>query len=96
MAVGQPVIATPAVLHGTSVQPFDAKSGQAAGEVFPVAEGVSFTSVNNFAPVTVSGNGLLLYGTGGSFGNSRQAEPVVEGLDSKALAGESQPVHRIA
>jgi hypothetical protein len=47
-------------------QPFDSKSGRAAGEVFPVAEGIS-TSVYGNAPVTVSETGLLLYESGGDF-----------------------------
>jgi eukaryotic-like serine/threonine-protein kinase len=48
-------------------QPFDAKSGQASGDVFPIAEGVSFTTTAlNFAPVTVSENGVLLYASGGA------------------------------
>jgi serine/threonine protein kinase len=42
-------------------QPFDAASGQAVGEVFPVAEGVSTARVLSYAPVTVSGTGMLLY-----------------------------------
>jgi serine/threonine protein kinase/Tol biopolymer transport system component len=46
-------------------QAFDAASGQTVGEVFPVAESVSFTSVGNYAPVTVSEMGVLLYETGG-------------------------------
>jgi Tol biopolymer transport system component len=46
-------------------QPFDGNRGQATGEVFPVAEGVSFITVTNFPPVTVSENGMLLYESGG-------------------------------
>jgi hypothetical protein len=44
-------------------QPFDAASGQTAGDVFPVAEGVSLQG-NRYAPITVSENGVLLYSTG--------------------------------
>jgi len=44
-------------------QPFDAASGQAAGDVFPVAEGVSLQGFR-YAPITVSENGVLLYSTG--------------------------------
>src|SRR5262249_59119147 len=42
-------------------QPFDAARGQIVGEVFPVTEGVSFTTAANYAPVTVSEAGVLLY-----------------------------------
>jgi len=41
-------------------QPFDAARGQIVGEVFPVTEGVSFTTAANYAPVTVSEAGVLL------------------------------------
>jgi hypothetical protein len=46
-------------------QPFDAASGQIAGDVFPVAENVTFTTVAGYAPVTVSETGVLLYESGG-------------------------------
>jgi len=49
-------------------QPFDSGTAQLSGDVFPVGEGVTFTNVNNFAPVTASGNGVLLYWTGGNGG----------------------------
>ena len=49
-------------------QPFDEKSAQLSGDVFPVGEGVTFTNTNNFAPVTASANGVLLYWTGGGGG----------------------------
>jgi len=49
-------------------QPFDTGNAQPSGDVFPLGEGMSFTSVNNFAPVSVSGNGVLLYWTGGTGG----------------------------
>jgi serine/threonine protein kinase len=42
-------------------QPFDAASGQIAGEVYPVAESVSFTTAASYAPVSVSQTGVLLY-----------------------------------
>ncbi len=48
--------------------PFDVKSGQPAGEVFPVAEGVSLTTNQTYAPVTASDNGVLLYMSGGAVG----------------------------
>ena len=48
-------------------QPFDAEA-QISGDVFPVAEGMTLANVNNFAPVSVSSNGVLLYWTGGSGG----------------------------
>ena len=47
-------------------QPFDAARGQLSGEAFPIAEGVSFTNSFNFAPVSVSERGVLLYGSGGA------------------------------
>jgi Tol biopolymer transport system component len=50
-------------------QPLDAGSAQLAGEVFPVAENVG-SPQNNFAPVSVSDNGVLLYWTGGVGGGS--------------------------
>jgi len=61
------------IREGTLVaQPFDSKSGQPLGEVFPVAEGVSFSNnALNLAPVTVSENGVLLFASGGS-GRSSQ------------------------
>jgi hypothetical protein len=43
--------------------PFDAASGQAVGEVVPVAEGVS-ARVLSYAPVSVSETGVLLYESG--------------------------------
>jgi serine/threonine protein kinase len=46
-------------------QPFDAASGQARGEAYPVAEGVSFITLPNFAPVTASEAGVLVYESGG-------------------------------
>ncbi len=49
-------------------QPFDAVSGQTLGDAFPVAEGVTFSTVGGFAPITVSDNGVLLYATGGNAG----------------------------
>ncbi len=49
-------------------QPFDAVSGQTSGDVFPLAEGVTFSTVGGFAPITVSDNGVLLYATGGATG----------------------------
>ncbi len=53
-------------------QPFDAGRAQTSGDVFPVAEGVSFTSVGNFAPVTVSERGVLLYTSGGAIVGNNQ------------------------
>jgi hypothetical protein len=49
-------------------QPFDSGSAQASGDVFPVAEGVSLTTNINYAPVTVSETGILLYQSGSSGG----------------------------
>jgi serine/threonine protein kinase len=52
-------------------QPFDAGSTQPSGEVIPIAESVSFASVANFAPVTVSENGMLLYASASSIGSNQ-------------------------
>ena len=57
-------------------QPFDSKNAQLSGDVFPVGEGVTFGSVNNFAPVSVSGNGVLLYWTGGGGGGGATSQIV--------------------
>jgi Tol biopolymer transport system component len=53
--------------------PFDAASAQAAGDVFPVTEGVSLAAntTSAYAPVTVSQNGVLLYATGGVLGTNQ-------------------------
>jgi hypothetical protein len=52
-------------------QPFDSKSGQLVGDVFPVAEGISTTSLTTYSPVTVSETGVLLYESGGDFGRNQ-------------------------
>jgi eukaryotic-like serine/threonine-protein kinase len=52
-------------------QPFDAATAQASGDVFPVAEGVSLTTIA-YLPATVPGGGMLLYLTGGAIGGSNQ------------------------
>jgi serine/threonine protein kinase/Tol biopolymer transport system component len=51
---------------------FDAASGRTLGEAFPVADGVSFTTVTNYAPVTVSETGVLVYESGGRAVTNRQ------------------------
>ncbi len=53
-------------------QPFDSGKAQVSGDAFPVSEGVSFGGVNNFAPVAVSGNGILLYWSGSRRGATNQ------------------------
>ena len=45
-------------------QPFDALSARTLGEALPVAESLTFTNVANFAPITVSENGILVYERG--------------------------------
>jgi serine/threonine protein kinase len=46
---------------------FDGATAQVSGDVFPIPEGVSLiTNVDNYAPVTLSENGVLLYETGGA------------------------------
>jgi serine/threonine-protein kinase len=52
-------------------QPFDSKSGRAAGEVFPVAEGISTPLALGYSPVTASETGLLLYESGGDFSRNQ-------------------------
>jgi Tol biopolymer transport system component len=42
-------------------QPFDTGRLQLAGDIFPVAEHVSFGANNNFAPITASESGLMIY-----------------------------------
>jgi dipeptidyl aminopeptidase/acylaminoacyl peptidase len=49
-------------------QPFDARSLQTSGDVFPVAEKIALANTNNYAPVSVSENDVLLYWAGGSGG----------------------------
>jgi Tol biopolymer transport system component len=53
-------------------QPFDAASRQIVGEAFPIVESVSFTTVANYAPVTVSETGVLMYESGGVAGGNNQ------------------------
>jgi serine/threonine protein kinase/Tol biopolymer transport system component len=52
--------------------PFDAGNAQSAGEVFPVADGVSLTTNGTYVPATVSDTGVLLYSNGGVGGNTTQ------------------------
>jgi dipeptidyl aminopeptidase/acylaminoacyl peptidase len=51
-------------------QPFDAKRGEASGDVFPIAEGVPLSTAN-YAPITASENGVLLYQSGVSVGSNQ-------------------------
>ena len=52
-------------------QPFDTSSWQPKGGVIPIAAGVSKTSNVDYAPVTVSETGLLLYQTGGGLAGNQ-------------------------
>jgi len=52
--------------------PFDAASAQVAGDVFPVAEGISATTDITYVKATVSENGMLLYQSGGAAGGTNQ------------------------
>ena len=52
--------------------PFDATSAQVAGDVSPVAAGVSLSTPSSYLPVTVSDNGVLLYGAGENAGGKNQ------------------------
>lgn len=47
-------------------QPFDVKSFRLAGDLFPVAERVPFGTNNNFALISTSENGILVYRSGGA------------------------------
>jgi Tol biopolymer transport system component len=53
-------------------QSFDAGTAQISGDVFPVAEGVALTTNLNYAPVTASENGVLLYQAGDAAGGGFQ------------------------
>ena len=46
-------------------QPLDTATGEPKGGIIPVAAGVAMTSNINYAPVTASDTGLLLFQTGG-------------------------------
>ena len=54
-------------------QPFDAVTGQLAGEVFPVVDGVALSNGATYAPATVSDNGVLLYSGGNKLGLAQLA-----------------------
>ena len=45
-------------------QPFDARTMQPAGDLFPAAEHIGFAVVQQFAPLSGSGNGTLVYQAG--------------------------------
>ncbi|MGH9659070.1 MAG: hypothetical protein ACRD96_11040, partial [Bryobacteraceae bacterium] len=51
-------------------QPFDASRAQLNGEIYPVAEHVSFGANTHLAPVSVSDDGVLVYQTGRNVGAS--------------------------
>jgi Tol biopolymer transport system component/tRNA A-37 threonylcarbamoyl transferase component Bud32 len=53
-------------------QHFDAASASITGDVSPIVEGVSLTTNNHYAPVSVSDNGVLLYESGGHTGENSQ------------------------
>jgi len=52
--------------------PFDAASAQIAGDVFPVADGVSLATPSSYLPVSVSDNGVLFYAIGSARGEASQ------------------------
>jgi serine/threonine protein kinase len=52
-------------------QRFDVAKRQAVGEVLPLAERVSY-GLSNYAPVTVSETGVLMYESGGAAGGNNQ------------------------
>jgi Tol biopolymer transport system component len=56
-------------------QPIDLGSVEPSGDAFPLAESVNLANGNNYAPVAVSNNGVLLYwsgGVGGAGGTTNQ------------------------
>jgi Tol biopolymer transport system component/tRNA A-37 threonylcarbamoyl transferase component Bud32 len=57
-------------LRGTSLmaQPFDVGSFETSGDVFPITDGLALANGNNYAPVTASENGVVLYWSGGTGG----------------------------
>src|SRR5439155_4676879 len=54
-------------------QPLDSKTLQPAGDLFPVAERVSIGPHPSHALASISGNGVLVYWSGGSFGENQLA-----------------------
>jgi Tol biopolymer transport system component len=46
-------------------QPFAGRSGRVTGEAVPVVDGVSLSNVTNYASVTASTSGVLIYQSGG-------------------------------
>ena len=71
-------------------QPLDVGSAQLAGEVFPVAEGVG-SAQSNFAPVSVSANGVLLYWTGGTAAGTGNNQTVWYDRGGKLLETVGSP-----
>ena len=69
-------------------QPVDMPSGQPTGGVIPVAGGVVKTSNIDYAPVTASDTGLLLYQTGG---DSRGSQFLWVDRTGKTLEAVGQP-----
>jgi eukaryotic-like serine/threonine-protein kinase len=50
------------VRSGTLIaQPIDPGTGRLAGDAVPIVDGVPFANVNNYAPVTISASGVLVY-----------------------------------
>ena len=54
-------------------QPLNLQSLEMAGSAFPFAEDVAFGITTNRAAFSVSGNGVLVYQTGGARGDTRLA-----------------------
>jgi Tol biopolymer transport system component len=50
--------------------PFDAKSGEASGDVVPIAEDVAVSNTG-YEPITAAENGVLLYQSGGTGGSNQ-------------------------
>jgi len=72
-------------------QPVDPETIQPTGELFPVAEQVSFTTGQGVAPIAVSGNGVLVYRTGGA----AESQLTWHDRAGKEIANAGTPARRI-
>ncbi len=71
-------------------QPFEPDTGQATGDPIQLAPGVPTTSSVVYAPVTASGNGMLIYQSGGSaIGNNELVWFDRSGTRGERLGGPS-------
>ncbi len=68
-------------------QPTDPESLDPAGEVFPVAERVQFTTLLNYAPISISPGGVLAFLRGGTVGGRNAAWMDRQGRVLKSFQG---------